>query len=43
MAVENELLVPVRRRRRRRSARRSYFGAAVRGEMLAGAAMAQLL
>src|SRR5438105_14586142 len=27
MAVENELLVPVRRRRRRRGARRSYFGA----------------
>ena len=29
MAVEDELLVPVRRRRRRRRARRSYFGAAV--------------
>ena len=28
MAVEDELLVPVRRRRRRRRARRSYFGAA---------------
>ena len=36
MAVENELLVPVRRRRRRRRARRPYSGAAALVSPLAG-------